>query len=153
MISLLLGAFNTPPAGKQQISQDGVARLPGPRPLALTRCFVNNDCVTAEITSSTAQAHREVYVETRITDIALCTHITGYLLGHGLLCVVCLYELHHESPGCWCSGATLGRHHGYVLWGYVMAPPHSSLCVLTTLFLALVTLKIIMKGFPWQSSG
>ena len=115
MISLLLGAFNTPPAGKQQISQDGVARLPGPRPLALTRCFVNNDCVTAEITSSTAQAHREVYVETRITDIALCTHITGYLLGHGLLCVVCLYELHHESPGCWCSGATLGRHHGYVL--------------------------------------
>ena len=115
MISLLLGTFNTPPAGKQQISQDGVARLPGPRPLALTLCFVNNDCVTAEITSSTAQAHREVYVETRITDIALCMHITGYLLGHGLLCVVCLYELHHDSPGCWCSGATLGRHHGYVL--------------------------------------
>lgn len=31
--------------------------------------------------------------------------------------------------------------------------PRSSLCVLTRLFLALVALKIIMKGFPWQSNG
>ena len=113
MISLLLGAFNTPPAGKGQISQDGVARLPGPWPFALAPCFVN--CVTAETTSSTEQAHREVYVATKITDIALCMHITGYLLGHGLLCVVCLYKLHRESPGCCCLGATLERHRGYVL--------------------------------------
>ena len=44
-----------------------------------------------------------------------------YLLGHGLLCEVRLYELHHEGPGCCCIGATLERPHDYVIWGYVMA--------------------------------
>ena len=42
-------------------------------------------------------------------------------LGHWLLCAVRLYELCHESPGCCCTGATLKRHHSYVIWGYVMA--------------------------------
>ena len=35
---------------------------------------------------------------------ALCMHVMRYLLGHGLLCVVHLYELRHESPGCSCIG-------------------------------------------------
>ena len=48
-------------------------------------------------------------------------HITRYLCGLGLLWVVCLYELHHESLGCYCTGATLEWPHGYVLGGCVMA--------------------------------
>ena len=32
-----------------------------------------------------------------------------------------LYELPHESPGNCCTGATLERHCGYFIWGYVMA--------------------------------
>ena len=44
-----------------------------------------------------------------------------YLLGHELLCVVRLYELHRESPGNCCIRATLEQHHGYVIWGYVVA--------------------------------
>ena len=43
-----------------------------------------------------------------------------YVLGHGW-CVVHLYELHHESPGCCCTEATMEQLHGYVIWGYVMA--------------------------------
>ena len=35
--------------------------------------------------------------------------------------MVHLYELHHESPGYCCTGATLEQHHGYVTWGYVLA--------------------------------
>ena len=52
---------------------------------------------------------------------ALRMHIPGYSLAHGLLCEVPLYELHHESPGCCYTGATVARHHGYVIWGYVLA--------------------------------
>ena len=48
-------------------------------------------------------------------------HITVYSLGHRLLCEIFLYKLHHESPGCCCTGATLERHHDYVIWHYVMA--------------------------------
>ena len=33
--------------------------------------------------------------------------VTRYLFGCRLLCAVCWYELHHESPGCCCLGATL----------------------------------------------
>ena len=39
---------------------------------------------------------------------------------HGLLWVVCLYELHHGSPGCCCIWARLAQHHDYAIWGYVM---------------------------------
>ena len=48
-------------------------------------------------------------------------HVMRYLLGHRLLllyklhlekswglCVVCLYELHHEGSGCYCMGLHLG---------------------------------------------
>ena len=35
--------------------------------------------------------------------------------------MVRLYELHHESPGYCCTGATLEQHHGYVTWGNVLA--------------------------------
>ena len=49
-------------------------------------------------------------------------YVTRYLLGHGLLCVVSLYELHQGSPGCCCTGATLEWHHDCVIWGSVMAP-------------------------------
>ena len=49
-------------------------------------------------------------------------------LGHSLLCVVGLYKLHHESPGCCCIGATLGNImvmlYEVILWlcyGYVVA--------------------------------
>ena len=45
--------------------------------------------------------------------------ITRHSLGHRL-CAVHLYELHHESPGCCCTGATLKWHHVYVIWGYAM---------------------------------
>ena len=48
--------------------------------------------------------------------------ITRYLLHHEILCAICLYELHHESPGCCCIGATLEQHYGDVIWGYFMAP-------------------------------
>ena len=51
-----------------------------------------HDCATVEITSG------------------LHMHITRYLCGLGLLCVVCLYELHHGSPGCYFTGATLELH-------------------------------------------
>ena len=55
--------------------------------------------------------------------MALCIHITRYLLGYGLLYVVHLYELHHESPGCCFTGATLEWYHGYMrlCYGYLMA--------------------------------
>ena len=53
--------------------------------------------------------------------LVLCICITRYLLGHRLLCVVHLCELHHESPGCCCIGATLEQHHGYGMWGYALA--------------------------------
>ena len=72
-----------------------------PQPLALTPRFVNNEYVTAEITYSTAHVHHEV-------------------LGPGLLCAVRLYERHHESPGCGCTGVTLEQHHGYVMGGYIL---------------------------------
>ena len=57
--------------------------------------------------------------------------VVRYLFGHELLCVVCLYKLPHESPGCCCIGATLEKHHNYVvyedmLWlyyGHVVASP------------------------------
>ena len=32
-----------------------------------------------------------------------------------------MYSLGHESPGCCCIGTSLERHHGYVIWGYVVA--------------------------------
>ena len=51
---------------------------------------------------------------------ALCMHVMRYLLGHGLLCVVHLYELRHESPGCSCTGGTLEQHHDYVMGDYVV---------------------------------
>ena len=35
-------------------------------------------------------------------------HVTTYSLDHELLCVVCLYDLHHESTGYCSIGATLG---------------------------------------------
>ena len=50
-----------------------------------------------------------------------CMCIIRYRLGHGLLCVVRPCELHHESPGCCCSGATLERYNGYVIGGYAVA--------------------------------
>ena len=34
-------------------------------------------------------------------------------------CAVCLYELHHESPGYCCIRAALELHHSYVIWDYV----------------------------------
>ena len=49
----------------------------------------------------------------------MCT--VKYSLGHRLLCAVSLEELHHESSGCCCTGATLKRHPGYIIWGYIMA--------------------------------
>ena len=54
------------------------------------------------------------------SHIALHICFRRYSLGHGLLCVVGLCDLHHESSGCCCIGATLEKHHGYVTWGYVM---------------------------------
>ena len=58
-----------------------------------------------------------------MTDITYCTAHARHedSLGHWLLCAVRLYELCRESPGCCCTGATLKRHHSYVMWGYVMA--------------------------------
>ena len=53
--------------------------------------------------------------------LVLCICITRYLLGHRLLCVVYLCELHHAGPGCCCTRAMLEWHHGYVMWGYIMA--------------------------------
>ena len=44
------------------------------------------------------------------------------LTGHRLLCAICLYEIHHESPGCCCTAATFYRHQRYTIWGYIMAP-------------------------------
>ena len=55
---------------------------------------------------------------------ALRMHIPGYSLAHRLLCEVRLYELHRQSPGCCCVGATVVRHHGCymrVCYGYIMA--------------------------------
>ena len=48
-------------------------------------------------------------------------HVMKCSLGHGLLCAVCLFELHHESSDRCCTGATLEQHHGYGIWGYVLA--------------------------------
>ena len=62
-------------------------------PLTLTARFVNNDCVAAELTCSTAHTHQKV-------------------LALSWIRVVCLYELHHQSPGCCCIGATFGQHDG-----------------------------------------
>ena len=63
-----------------------------PGTLALAPRFVNTDYVTAEITYRLHVSHE-------------------VLASHGLLCVVCLYELHHENPGyCW-VGTTLEQHH------------------------------------------
>ena len=53
--------------------------------------------------------------------IAWHMYVTRYSLGHGLLCVVHLYELHCESPGCFYIKATLKWHHGYVIWVYAIA--------------------------------
>lgn len=66
--------------------------------------------------------------------IALRMCVTWYWLGLWLLllyklhlqkvrgrCVVRLYEFDYESPGYCCIGATLERHHGYIIWGYVLA--------------------------------
>lgn len=53
--------------------------------------------------------------------------LVRYPLGHGLLCVVCLCELHHENAGCPCTGASLSDitvmlyevmlrlHYGYIM--------------------------------------
>lgn len=59
-------------------------------------------CVTAEITYSAECVCHEVLAWSRAT------------------CAIGLYEFYHESPGCCCLGATLGWHHGYVVWDYVM---------------------------------
>ena len=69
----------------------------------MTPCFVNNGYGTAEITYSTV----------------MC--VARYWLARGILCAERLCELHHESPGFCCIGATLERHHNYVPWGHVMA--------------------------------
>lgn len=61
--------------------------------LPLLPCFVM-DCVTAGV-----------------SHVALCMHVTRYSLGHVLLCAVRLCELHCESPGCCCAGATLEPQH------------------------------------------
>ena len=53
--------------------------------------------------------------------MVLYTCVTRGSLGHGRLCAVHLYELHRESPGCWCTGAAVERHHGYVTGSYGMA--------------------------------
>ena len=45
------------------------------------------------------------------SHVALCMHVTRYSLGHVLLCAVRLCELHCESPGCCCAGATLEPQH------------------------------------------
>ena len=55
---------------------------------------------------------------------ALCMQVMRHLLGHRLLGVVRLHELHHESPGCSCVGATLEQHHDCYMrlcCGYVVA--------------------------------
>ena len=73
-----------------------------PGTLALAPRFVNNDYVTAEITYRLHVSHE-------------------VLTSHGLLCVVCLYELHHENPGyCW-VGTTLEQHHSSATWVCVLA--------------------------------
>ena len=43
-------------------------------------------------------------------------------LGHGLLCAVCLYEIHHESPGCCCCyiGVTSWLCYMRLCFGYIM---------------------------------
>lgn len=43
-------------------------------------------------------------------------HVTKYSLDHELFCVVRLYDLHHESTGYCSIGATLERHHDYVIY-------------------------------------
>ena len=53
--------------------------------------------------------------------MTLCMDIMRYSLGHRLLCMVCLYKLHHESPSLCCTGAPLRQHYGYVMWAYVLA--------------------------------
>ena len=47
-----------------------------------------------------------------------------YLLSHGLLCTVHLYELYHESAGCYSTGARLEWHRGYVIWGLCVVHPY-----------------------------
>ena len=41
--------------------------------------------------------------------------IMRHLLGHRLLRMLHLYELHHESPGYCCIAATMEWQHGYVM--------------------------------------
>ena len=76
--------------GREQIGQDAMFRLSGP-----TFC--------------------EQTKEQLRSFVALRMHIMRYSLGHKLLCAVRLYELHHESHGCCCIGATLEQPHGYVI--------------------------------------
>ena len=74
--------------------------------------------------------------------------ITRHSLGHGL-CVVHLYELHHESPGCCLTGATLEWHHVYVIWGYVM--PTLWLCYGYFMAAATVAASARRKAVLWLS--
>ena len=62
---------------------------------SLVPCFVNNDYVTAETICSTAHVCHEVPTWSWAT--------------------LCLYELHHENPGCCAIRTTLWQHYDYVL--------------------------------------
>ena len=101
--------------GKEQISQDGMVSL-SQQLLALAQCFVNNVYVTVEITYSIVHVHHKELAWSQ----GICL-VMRYSPCQEMFCAVHLYEPHHESPGCCYIGATLGRHHDYIIWCYVTA--------------------------------
>ena len=58
--------------------------------------------------------------------MALHKHVPKCSPDRRLLCAARLYG-HRLGKLCCGTGATRGRHHGYVLWGYVMARAYISL--------------------------
>ena len=94
--------------------------------LAKNRCvgsldprFVNIDYVTAESIYSSAYVHREIYATFEITYSTRHANHEVLTWSRATLCRMLVW-VQQETSGCFCTGAALEWHHGYVTWGSVV---------------------------------
>ena len=84
----------------------------------LTSCC-QSSCLTPCSHALLSHALQTMTLQGYVRAEILCMSVTRDLLDMGYFCSVNVYKLRLKSPGFCCTGATLERHHGYVmLWLY-----------------------------------